>query len=172
MMDSSGRFRSTSLFIETINPIRESKYTPFFTTKDRDFTKNGITYRSLRPIYLSYQHAAGAEYEFAMDIFGSWDHWVYLFTKSSLRGMIASWREELEIKQKAEAISTVIAQSRDKEKGLTAAKYILENGTKIDKRKAGRPSKEEVQRVARIEAGIRDTLEEDMQRLGLTVVKN
>lgn len=172
MLDTSSRFRSTSLFVETLNPIREGKYKPFFTTKDRDYTKDGVTYRSLKPIYMSYDHAVGAEYDFAMDVFGSWEHWLYLSTKSTLRGMIANWRTELEIKQKAEAIRTVLTLAKDGDRGLTAAKYILENGIKIDKRKAGRPSKEEVEGQARIAAGVRDTLEEDMLRLGLTVVKS
>lgn len=171
MLDITSRPRTTSLFIETLLPSQVGKYTPFFTIKANDYTKDGVTYRSLKAIYFSYDHVPGVEYDFAMDVFGSWEHWVHLSTKSTLREMVSSWRTELEIKQKAEAIRTVLTQSRDPDKGLTAAKYILEDGTKAEKRRAGRPSKEDIARETKIAAGVRDTLEEDMVRLGLSVVR-
>lgn len=168
MLDKMGRFRTTSLFWEYRKDAE--KYPPLFTTKDRDYTVDGVTYRSLKAIYFSYDHIPSNEYEFALDVFGSWEHWIWITTKSQLKGMFASWREELEIKIKANAIRTIIQQSRDPEKGLAAARMIA-SGEHKGETKRGRPSKAEVERERKIEAGVRDNLEADMERIGLSVVK-
>jgi hypothetical protein len=104
-----------------------------------------------------------------MDVFGSWEHWIHLSTRSQLKQDVANWRDELQIKIKAAAIKTLLEQSRDPEKGLAAARAILGEEHKGVKR--GRPSKEEVERTKRIDAGIREDLEDDMKRIGLSVVK-
>ena len=170
MLDSLGRYRTTSLFYELRrSEERMEKYPPIFTTKAQDRTEGNVVYRSLKAIFFSYNHLPNYEYEFAMDVFGSWDHWIWLATKSQLKGLIADWRNEYDILLKNKAHQTLIAQAMDKEKGLNAAKMIVGDEHKGTKR--GRPSKAEVERERKIEAGIRDTLEEDMERLGLKVVK-
>lgn len=171
MLDKMGRYRTTSLFWEhRKGESGAEKYPPLFTTKEKDLEVDGVTYRSLKVIYFSYDHIPSNEYEFAMDIFGSWDHWIWITTKSQLKGMFQAWRDELEIKIKANAIRTIIQQSRDPEKGLQAARLIA-SGEHKGEAKRGRPSKAEVERQLKIEAGVRDTLDEDMERLGLRVVK-
>lgn len=50
-----------------------------------------------------------------------------------------------------------------------AARALLAGEDKGTKR--GRPTKEEKERQLKIDESIRETLSEDMQRLGLTVVK-
>lgn len=166
MLDTSGRFRTISLFYEFgVN----DKYPPLFTTKARDLTVGETTYRSLKAIYFSYDHLPENEYDFALDVFGSWDHWIWISTKSQLRPTIKAWREELEIKIKADAMRTMIQQSRDPEKGLQAARALLGGEHKGTRR--GRPSKDEVERETKIAAGVRDSLEQDMERIGLKVVK-
>ena len=171
MLDVMGRFRTTSLFWEWRgNNDKADKYPPLFTTKPVDHTVNGITYRSLKAVYFSYDHVPELEYEFAMDVFGSWDHWVYLSTKSQLKHDISNWRLELEIRIKAEAMRTMLLQAKDTEKGLSAARMIIGDEHKGSKR--GRPSKEEVARNTKIAAGVRDTLQDDMERLGISLVKN
>jgi hypothetical protein len=179
MLDSMGRFRTTGLFWELRkNNEQADKYPPLFTIKPRDHTvestdANGnitkTTYRSLKAIYFSYDHLPEVEYDFALDIFGNWDHWIWLATKSSFRDTIKAWREELDIKIRSAAMKTILEQSRDLEKGLSAARMIVGNEHKGSKR--GRPSSAEVVRQQKIEAGIRDNLQEDMDRLGIKVVK-
>lgn len=58
----------------------------------------------------------------------------------------------------------------DKEKGLKAASMIVGDEHKGE-RKRGRPSKAEQARIQLEEKKVRDTLEEDMDRLGLSVVR-
>ena len=61
----------------------------------------------------------------------------------------------------------MIASGDNDAKGVNAAKYLAEKGY-LSKR--GRPSKEEVERERKIQAGVSKELEGDMERLGLKVV--
>ncbi len=165
--DDLGRFLTTSLFIEKAYRSDE-KFKPYFTLSNRDKEVEGVTYFSLKKIYFAYEHVPGFEYDFAMDVFGYWEHWVKLTEESSLRKMFQEWRDEYEIKLKAQAMRSLIAVSRVADpKGVAAAKYLAEKGYVSRK---GRPSKEEIERQRKIDASVRDNLDEDMQRLGLSIV--
>lgn len=169
MLDSMGRFRTTSLFWETRKTeANAEKYPPLFTTKAKDLTVGDKTYRSLRSIYFSYNHMPEFEYEFAMDVFGSWEHWLTLFNSFQIKPVVQGWRDELNIKIKAEALKTVLAQSKDPEKGLQAARAILAGEHKESKR--GRPSKEEKARLEKEVTKHKDEIDADMERLGLAVI--
>lgn len=171
------RFRSKSLFWEwrdyQISP-NEEDLAPIFTIKDYAHTvKNKdlglITYPSLREVYLSYDHVPYNEYEFAIDVFNSWEHWKYLCNVSSLtKPLVASWREELTVRLKANAVKQILKVARsDTPASLSAARYISDEGYTI--KKVGRITKEEKERELKIAAGVRDTLASDMDRLGLTL---
>src|SRR5512139_652764 len=165
MLDVMGRYRTSGLFYE----FQTDAAPALFTLQPKDRIVSGVTYRSLKAIYFSYDHIPNYEYEFAMDVFGSWEHWVWLTTKSQVRKHMVEWRNEYDIMLKNLAHRTLISQAGDKEKGLNAAKMIVAEEYKGTKR--GRPSKAEVERERKIEAGVRDTLDDDMARLGLKVVK-
>jgi hypothetical protein len=164
LKDNDGRYRTMSLFYEK----RSDSFTPIWTLKDEDYEVDGVTYPSLKKIYFSYDHIPGLEYEFAQETFKSWDHWIKL-CNSQLRGIFTEWREELDIKLKASAIRSVIkASSRGDAAGVSAARYIAERGYAA---KRGRPSKEELERTKRIEAGVEKELESDIERIGLRLLK-
>lgn len=174
LKDKMGRLRTQSLFWEYSylhkDKEAEDNLDPLFSLKDYDIVKDGITYPSLKKIYMSYDHVPGYEYEFAIDVFNSWDHWVKLTdtTTPLLREEFKSWRTELEIKIKAKAIKAIMNASLDSDaKGVTAARYLADKGYAPTR---GRPSKEEVEREKKIAAGVNKDLEADMERLGLTVV--
>jgi hypothetical protein len=164
---TNSNYLTTSLFWETRKP--DQKHTPIFTTKNHEHVVDGVEYISLKRIYMSYDHVPGLEYEFALDVFDNWEHWVYLAENSNLKHKVREWREELEIRIKAQAMFTILRQSRDKEKGFQAAKTLVTDEHKEKRR--GRPSKEEVERQKKIAAGVNDTLAADMERLGLSVVR-
>ncbi len=65
------------------------------------------------------------------------------------------------------AAGAAIAKTIVDAKGVNAAKYLAEKGY-LPKR--GRPSKEEVERERKIQAGVNKELESDMERIGLKVV--
>lgn len=174
MLDGSSRPRITSLFWETRKINREDDLAPMFTIKDKPHTVKSdsndslITYPSLKQIYMSYDHVPEFEYEFAMDVFGSWEHWVKL-TKSTLRDMFAQWREELSIKLKAGALKKMMrAAIEPSSVGVNAAKYLADEGYVPAKK--GRVTKAEKERQAKIAAGVNEELQDDMARLGLQVI--
>ena len=168
--DDVGRYRTQSLFWELRHGVDTIKYPPVFTTKDEDIKRDGVTYKSMKKIYMSYDHIPGYEYEFAMDVLGSWDHWNKLAndTIPELKNMIQGWRDELDIRLKALGLKALIHASRDNDaKGVQASKYLVEKGY-IQKR--GRPSKEEVERELKANTKAKKELNDDLERIGLKVV--
>lgn len=168
--DDIGRYRTQSLFWELRHGVDTIKYPPVFTTKDEDIERDGITYKSMKKIYMSYDHIPGYEYEFAMDVLGSWDHWNKLAndTIPELKNMIQGWRDELDIRLKALGLKALIHASRDNDaKGVQASKYLVEKGY-IQKR--GRPSKEEMERELKANTKAKKELNDDLERIGLKVV--
>jgi hypothetical protein len=170
MKDDRNVIRTTSLFFES---KREENPTnvPIFTLKDFDYSADGVVYIALKPIYFSYEHIPNFEYDFAMDVFGSWEIWIKQ-TKSSLRNEFQAWRDELDIKIKAKAIKSMMEASLSNDaKGVAAAKYLADKGYVEGGTKRGRPSKEDVERERKQQADIRDTLASDMERLGMSIAK-
>lgn len=168
--DERNLMRTTSLFWEVRRDRAEdANFQPLFTLKDEDHEVDGHYFFSLKKIYMEYDHVPGLEYDFAKDIFGSWDHWQKLI-KSSMRHEFQSWRDELDVRIKAEALRNMMIASRSPDaRGVAASKYLADKGY-ADKRVAGRPSKEEVERQKKIATDVQNTLSEDMERLGLKVV--
>jgi len=166
LKDPQGRYRTQSLFYETSSSSEFSEaYPPLFTTKADDHKG----FLSLKKIYFSYDHIPGMEYEFALEVFNSWDQWIKLSTESILRATIAEWREELDIRLKANAIKSILATSREESpRGLQAARYMADRGYQV---KRGRPSKAETERERKVAAGVSADLQNDMERLGLTIVQ-
>ena len=168
--DDGGRYRTQSLFWELRHQVDTSKYPPVFTLKDEDIERDGITYKSLKKIYMTYDHIPGYEYEFAVDNLESWDHWVKLAndTIPAIKDTIQSWRDEVDIRLKAQGLKALIYASRDNDaKGVQASKYLVEKGY-IQKR--GRPSKEEVERELKADTKLKKEFENDLERIGLKVV--
>ena len=168
--DDIGRYRTQSLFWELRHGVDTVKYPPVFTTKDDDIERDGVEYKSMKKIYMSYDHIPGFEYEFAIDVLGSWDHWNKLAndTIPELKKMIQGWRDELDVRLKALGLKALIHASRDNDaKGVQASKYLVEKGY-IQKR--GRPSKEEVDRELKANTKLKKEFENDLERIGLKVV--
>lgn len=160
LKDKMGRWRTGSLFLETCI----DGFTPIFTLKEY----NHRDCYSLKLIYLTYDHVPNLEYEFALDVFGSWEHFKKL-EKSVLRQSLKEWREELEIRNSARAIKQMMGVSRQSNAaGAAASKYIADKGYIV---KRGRPSKEEIERQKKIDMGVEQELNDDMERLQLRIAK-
>lgn len=170
LRDDRGVMRSTSLFFESKREL-DPHLIPIFTLKAQDHLVRGVLYISLQKLYFSYDHIPGFEYQFAKDVFGSWDIWAKL-TRSSLRHEFQSWRDELDIKIKANAIKQMMQASRtDDAKGVAAAKYLADKGyIEGTTRKRGRPSNDDIARERKAQLEVQNTLTADMERLGLKVV--
>lgn len=154
MVDSMNRPLTQSLFLE-VGYNEDAVY----TFKDDDHEYNGKTYPSLKRLYL--QCADPTEYEFAHLYLVNWNHWLRMCENKLLRKHIDTWRAELEIKLRCEAIRGLTAQSRAG--NLQAQKWLADRGWAT--RGAGRPPKEEVERQKAIDAAIADDFQSDIVRL-------
>ena len=102
LKDSQGRWRTQSLFWE----IRHENFDPIFTLKDHDHTVNGITYPSLKLIYMDFLDTT--EYTFAMEVFGSWKAWKKISSNKDIKAVIDEWRAEMEIKIRSMALKSIL----------------------------------------------------------------
>lgn len=104
------------------------------------------------------------EYQAAIILADSWEQWnqIKKLWPHFRNVILPSWLEEVEIKLRSEAIRSLITQSKS-DKGTVAAKWIAEGRHK--QRGPGKPSKAEVQKEARIAAGVHDEVADDVARL-------
>jgi len=149
--DVMGRYRTQSLFLE----YAREKDTPVFNLSDFDTP----TTLSAKKIYLDL--ADITEYKAAKTLLGSWDHWVRLSEASWFQPYISSWRDELELKIKSEAIENLRATSKEEGgKGANAARWLAEG--KWEKKAAARKKKKELLLTET------EDVDADMKRLGIT----
>ena len=148
-----------ALFWETRHP----EYTPYWTMKDQDHIVDGVTYPSLKERYMSFNDPT--EYLFAMDVFGDWEHWKQIARSYYWKPIIKRWREELEVKMKAEALRSIIEEAEHGKARVSAAKYLIEKGWVDKEDKRGRPSKEAVKTEAAKMVKIKDEIDEDIKRM-------
>lgn len=167
MRTPQGKLRTKSLFWEI------SYWEPdnvIFTLREDDLHKNGKVYVSLRKLYLAYCVSDPTEYTFAWEVFGSWDTWNQLSKSNYIKKDIESWRREVEVKIKSEAIRSIAEEMRSGGRSsFGAAKLLLERGwlekdaASQAKQKLKAKEEEEMNKEAL------SLLEEDAERLGLKV---
>ena len=157
--DTEGRWKVGSMFWEHKN----DSYTPLFTLKGYDLEKDGVVYPSLKLLYMDYTDPT--EYQFATEVLGGWDHWTKVSSSYIITEQVAEWRAEMEVKLRSTAIRAIYDSARsDGSKGIAAAKYIADRGWE---KARGRPSKAEIEKERKIQAGINDDLASDSDRIGL-----
>jgi len=164
MKDPMGRYRTESLFVERNTKL---KYPSYFTLKRRDYKGHISMYRKYMEI------ADPTEYQVAIKLLGSWEHWLALNKSKWFKGEVAAWRAELKIKLESERYNEMIAvlenPSSTETAKIQATKWLAtrygEKSSTVTKR--GRPSKEEVASLAKQLATEEDELSEDALRIGL-----
>jgi hypothetical protein len=135
----NGNWLSKSLFVE-YNPID-----PVYTLQDLDYKG----YPSLRRLYLL--SSDPTEYVFATEHLGGIDHLKYLLRQSWFEKEIQSWREELELKLRSEALTRLLLLSSDDtgKHYYEVNKFLIKGEYKDkDEAKRGRPSKEALRKKA------------------------
>jgi len=162
LKESQGRFRTVSLFRE----FYLKDYEPLWTLKDED--PQGIL-PSLKKLYI--QSEDPTEYEFAMQAFGSWQHWLKIKASPQIKPFIEDWPIELEIALRSKGIRLVAQEALEGKSKFNAAKFLAEGQWKKSESRRGRPSKEEVQRELKIAAKLDAEIGADAERLGLTLVQ-
>ncbi len=154
LVDEGNRPRTQSLFLEVgYSPIA------IYTFKEKDHVWNGVTYYSLKRLYLEMEDPT--EYEFACTYLTGWTHWQRMLENKLIRKHIDEWREELEYKLRSKAAKIMIQEA---DKGsFQAAKWLLDRGWAS--RPAGRPTKAEIEKNLAVEKRISDDYSADVHRL-------
>lgn len=137
-----------------------------FTLDDSDKKDGDKVLKSIKKLYMSCSDPL--EYEFATKYLGGWEHWRALQECNSLKPYIAAWRDEFEVKLRAEAVKMIAILAKS-EKGHQSAKYLADCGWKI--RAAGAPSKEEREGIKNQMKEANKLLESDAERLGIYRIK-
>lgn len=106
------------------------------------------------------------EYAGAIELVGSWEEWMR-FKREWVRfsrDILPEWLAEVEIKLRSQGIREVVVDATSTSKSAaTSARWLAE--AKFVRRPAGKPSKAEVERQAKIEAGVMDEVAEDIARV-------
>ena len=158
--DKLGRWRTQSLFKEFYTPNRE-EYPPIFTLKEYD--EGGLP--SMRQLFLGCNDPTG--YVFAKEILRSYEHWRKLCSLPWFQEHLTAWKEELEIKLVSDGLLKLKDISRGTDgSALKASIYLIEKGWEPKK---GRPKKEDIEKAARVAAGVEAEVEDDLQRIRLVV---
>ena len=156
LRDSRGRPLTQSLFLE----VGYNTEFAVYTQKDEDYEYKGKVYPSLKRLYLA--HEDPTEYDFACTYLLGWSQWQRICSNKLFAKHIAEWRMELELKIRSQAVRDIIELSQG-EKGFQSAKWLADRGW--DKRAAGRPTNEEVERERNIKANIDDEYASEVSRL-------
>lgn len=154
LRDTKGRPLTQSLFLE----LGYSDYA-VFTLKDDDYTYNGKVYPSLKRIYIDCSDPT--EYEFSINHLLGWKHWQRIADNKIIKKHVDEWREELEVKLRSEGVRNAIEHAKDGT--FQAAKWLADRGW--DKRAAGRPSKEEIEKEKKVNERLSDEFSDDIIRL-------
>ena len=158
LLDTSGRPLTQALFLEL---GYNTKYA-IYTLKDWEHTYKGVTYPSIKEAYLNYEDPT--EYNFANDFFLSWGHWKRICNNSIVAPYVEEWRDELELKLRAQGIQDIIVASTENGQGsFQASKWLADKGW--DKRIAGRPSKEEKEKRLAQDDRIASEFSDDVARM-------
>ena len=162
LKDSRKRYRTLSLFRE----FYLSEVEPLWSLQDED-PQN--TLPSLKKLYMNIGDPT--EYEFALQAFGSWKHWLKIKNSKAITAFIEDWPIELEVKLRSEGIKGVIKEAESGKAKFNAAKFLANADWKSTTSKRGRPSKEEVERERKIAAKLDSEFSQDAERIGLQVIQ-
>lgn len=153
--DEQNRYRTQSLFKEF---YIKGKYPAVFTLKEFDDGE----LLSVRRLFLEYNDPTG--YQFAIDVLGSYDHWLKLCSLKWFQAdYLNKWLHELEIKLKSEGLKKINSVAAgDSAQAFNASKYLAEKGWEPKK---GRPTKADIHKAAIIGAEVELRVSSDLERL-------
>lgn len=150
---------------------------PMFTLKVFDYdipqtsqfyNPNGLNrVKSLHQLYL--EHEDPSEYNFAVSVFGNYEHWKALTKQAFFKKYLKEMRDVLEVKMDAKTIRAAkeIMESGVGPVALQAAKWLNQRIKENTTPKRGRPSSDEVEGELKRQARDKEDLGDDLERLGL-----
>lgn len=156
LLDSEGRPLTQSLFLE----LGYTQYS-VYTLKEYDYAYKGVNYPSLKRLYL--QEEDVTEYEFATKHLLGWKHWKRLCENKQIRKHVDEWREELELKIRAQAIRDMQTLCASENGNFSAAKFLADRGW--EKRAPGRPTKLDKEKEDRLADRLSEEFSADVIRM-------
>jgi len=157
--DTQGRFRTQSLFIE----YPHENYPAHFTLKKRG-------HKGMVNMYAKYMEIADpTEYQVAMQLLGSWDHWQQLARTKWFTTRLTGWREELKTSMESDRYYEMLSKVPSEKAGVQATKWLADRyGASEDMpHKRGRPSKDEkAAYLKQLELDESDS-DDDARRIGI-----
>jgi|TARA_Y100000296_G_C5171878_1_gene257741 hypothetical protein len=171
LKDKMNRPLTKGLFYETRHPNIQASY----TTKPHDREIDGKLYISLKRLYL--ESLDPTEESFVQTAFdGDWHQWDKVRHVSALSSFFKrskkfrpdepwfdEWREELEVKLRSAGIRAIVDVATGADRNRLAAAKFLATGDWKGRR--GRPSKAEIARERKIQAGVQEELDADGVRM-------
>lgn len=151
---------TNALFLETC--VIDDRTNIRYTLQDEDVTVDGVTYPSLKRLYLEMEDPT--EYLFATEYLGGWKHWKKIATSVKIRDLVEDWREELEVMLRAKGIINVRKQAYNG--NYSASKWLADKGwdPKLPA-KRGAPSTEEKMAEVRKAAKVVDIVDHHFERM-------
>lgn len=160
LIADNGNRPTKSLFYEM---TLADKSSVVYTLKNQDHKGFPSLYR----LYMETNDPT--EYKFATTYLADWQHWLMLQKLSWFAPLVERWREELQLKIAAEALTRILSEAQsDRREAFAANKYLLEKGWK-PKGSVGRPSQEAIKREATRLVQNNERLNEDWARVGLEI---
>lgn len=157
LVDNQGKPLTQGLFLE----INYDERFAVYTLKDYDHTYNGKVYPSLKALYLKEEDPT--EYIFASKYLLGWNHWQRMCENKALAKHINEWRNELELKLRAQAVRALRDMCNSENGNFQAAKFLADRGW--EKRGAGRPSKAEIEKRLAQDKVVGDEFDADILRM-------
>ena len=157
--NANGLYYTKALFLEQAH-----------TNQDRDlilYTLHDEDYKGYPSFYRLYMEVSDpTEYQFATQYLDGWGHWEDLCLCPWFKTYIERWRRELEVRIRSQALSRIssAASSSDNKSRIPANKYLL-SGEWLPKGRAGRPTKEMVQKETKRLAEVSRQIDEDLLRV-------
>lgn len=159
----SGNWLLQALFYETAKPEHTDKI--LFSLKPYDYEG----YPSFLRLYLELEDVT--EYRVATELLGGIPHWERLCRAPFFKEHLELFRRSLMLKMKSDSLRLLQADAKSASKSsASSSKYLLSQGydsVSPDKRKAGRPTKEQILKVANDEASFYVDINDDYERIKL-----
>lgn len=161
---TNGNYRMQALFLERQYKEPDKTHCIYTLGKEHRISAQGNYTYSIYQLYLEEEDVT--EYEFACKYFADYTHWKRICNCEWFKPFLAEMRESLTLKLKARAIRGIanIAGDGTSKSQLQALRYLADKGY-IDAKAKGRPSKEEVDAVAKELADERERLEDEFNRV-------
>lgn len=156
--------KTSDLFIELAKV--DLRDTALYSIKSEDCYDQGQVYPSLHKLYVDFGDPT--EYYFANQYCLNLAHWREVYSHPLILPYVERWREELELKIKADALRSIVAASKGENKdAIQAARYLLQQEWfkhgNVAQNGRGRPKT----KSAAQDAPLRDekTVSEDFKRI-------